>query len=617
MHIAHSASVSDCSLSQTLMTSKPISLSASPFEHSSISEESTDLESPPLYWRILSHLVRPITTAFNWLSDRILLRETEMEEAETLIENGLVGFAWMCYDRPKGEERLRGVLRGIDHLYHKVAGKWFPYAEVNRFMRHKLIVYKLMTHTLLGETSEVERCRQLLLGMGLPLPKRGFEKGVAFVLKYTSPSPENCLKGELFNRFVQWSLWIGCQWNRSALARVSPSGTEESAPAPFVEPPPAPPIEITPLTPPWWWKAVQTLFAYPIALVEWIKTKVSLTEDEMEEAEELLEEAVDGITEIVENRERGVVILTRALVKIENLDHKLQNKWFSHSQGNIFLRQKLLKFKMGLSTFVGDRSRVEQTQIVLAELGFSFPTGLYKEWIEKALENTARSARNDTQILLLNGVVSLLKDDTQAEWEKWLSDRLSDEKQLRLYTWASDPEGPVWQTLTPSSKSKMQNLVIEKMFQWAQAHRQDEVPVAQPHRLITLGQQLVTWTLPRAWEALASIGWRLDRRFFHAQSTQEEYQKGLESFFLESMYARCIEGRFADKEGQTPFKWLISRTLESSVATMATLTFRFINRQMDRGNVTLATKVVDRVFGMISRSLKDRGRRDSNPQLLP
>jgi len=549
------------------------SCSGSKYFHEKSSLASAAKEPDPLYFRIAAHLLRPIGFILNWLTDRIALRESEMEEAEKLIENGFFGAAALAHDREKGDKILRGVLRGIDQLYHTVTRKWFPYAEVNRFMREKLILYKLIVHTYLGEDAEVHRCYNLLKGMGLPVPKQGFQEGMDFILSISRHSAQNDLKFQLLNRGVKIGLWAACVWERDSPLSLSEEDEITPEIQKLLDQPPPPPIEAEEISPPWWWKPLTILFAYPIACIDWIKNKISLTNDDMEEAEQLMEQSIEGMLEISENREKGVKILTSAIKKIENLDYKLQNKWFPKSQGNIFVRQKLLKFKIGLCTLIGNRIKIEESQTVLADLGFEFPHGPYKQWMQKILENTVKNPRNDQQIQLLNWIVLFLKDGSVSELGAWVNERLTEEKQFRWMVWASDPNGPIVQSLGSDSITKIQNALTEKTLKWIKSHNQQRASDSEGSLLSRWvytplkkkGGKLITSASSLGWKSVATISWNLDRCFFKSQKSQTEYQQNLEKVAFQAAYSYCVEGRFSRRDGGAPIERLVSSLAERGI----------------------------------------------------
>jgi len=394
---------------QSSFTAQVSELEISPFQvpheggKSSIQSMSKPKGVVPLHERILSHVYYPLGRFLNWLWDKIAFRESEMEMAEKLVEDGLLGLSLLLYDRKAGEEKMKKVIETSDFLYEKMTYKWFPYTDTNRFMRQKLAAFKMGAQALLGNEEEVEKTRALMKDLGFVFKDYPtFEYLIEEALKLTTPSRGNQAKCFSINLFVRAFIWGTCSWSKSeAPTLISPSGKSEGST-------PSPATEVGHIPLPFLWRVFLSAFSVPILVFNWFLSKVSLAGKEMEKAVEFLENGFLGISFLSEDRSKGHEILVETAHGLAKFDEQLKQKWFPYSKGNTFIRQKLLKFQMGLAALTGNRAQAEKCRETLLGLGIDFPNNGYEEWLENILKNTAPGKWNDAQFKFLNTIVQLV-----------------------------------------------------------------------------------------------------------------------------------------------------------------------------------------------------------------
>ena len=112
-----------------------------------------------------------------------------------------------------------------------------------------------------------------------------------------------------------------------------------------------------------------TLLTPIIWFFEWLESKLTLTTEELEMFEDLLEGAFWGGAAFFYKREIGETRLREVVAACEELYKKLGKKWFPNIEGIFFMRGNLIKIKMRAYAALGEKDKVKTSLQELKDIG--------------------------------------------------------------------------------------------------------------------------------------------------------------------------------------------------------------------------------------------------------
>ena len=108
-------------------------------------------------------------------------------------------------------------------------------------------------------------------------------------------------------------------------------------------------------------------------ILDWLGSKLTLTTEELEMFEKLLEGAFWGGAAFFYKREMGEARLREVVASCEELYAKLGKKWFPNVEGILFMRGNLIKIKMRAYAALGEEDKVKTSLQELKDIGIEVP----------------------------------------------------------------------------------------------------------------------------------------------------------------------------------------------------------------------------------------------------
>lgn len=115
------------------------------------------------------------------------------------------------------------------------------------------------------------------------------------------------------------------------------------------------------------------LFNSLLSLWNEVICKISLSTDELELFEELLEGAFWGGAVYFYDQNTGIKQLEKVIDDCTCLYKKLSDKWFPDIEGILFMRMSLLKIKMRALAALGQKEKANECVELVKTLGYSLP----------------------------------------------------------------------------------------------------------------------------------------------------------------------------------------------------------------------------------------------------
>ncbi len=120
-----------------------------------------------------------------------------------------------------------------------------------------------------------------------------------------------------------------------------------------------------------------SFFAWVFAPIIWvcntIHDKITLTTEELEIFEELLEGAFLGGATYLYTRSAGEEKLKKVLSRCDHLYKELSKKWFPNIEGIFFMRVAIVKIKMRVLAALGEEEKIQQERKLLHSLKVPIP----------------------------------------------------------------------------------------------------------------------------------------------------------------------------------------------------------------------------------------------------
>ncbi len=121
---------------------------------------------------------------------------------------------------------------------------------------------------------------------------------------------------------------------------------------------------------------------FPVtAVFNWILSRISLTTEELEVFEKLLESAFWGGGAFFYDRSIGEKRLREVVQSCDRLYESLSNKWFPNIEGILFLRVNLVKIKIRVHAALGEKGQVDYCRKLMSQLGEKLPEDI-KDQVE-------------------------------------------------------------------------------------------------------------------------------------------------------------------------------------------------------------------------------------------
>jgi len=123
----------------------------------------------------------------------------------------------------------------------------------------------------------------------------------------------------------------------------------------------------------WVFAPIIWVFAPIIWVCNTIHDKITLTTEELEIFEKLLEGAFLGGATYLYTRSGGEEKLKKVLSRCDHLYKELGKKWFPNIEGIFFMRVAILKIKVRVSAALGEEEKMQQCRNLLHSLKIPIP----------------------------------------------------------------------------------------------------------------------------------------------------------------------------------------------------------------------------------------------------